>query len=401
MYSVFFDKYVKQADLHKAFVNKFTDLLHGTDTLLESDLRDFVGVWDAYAKSYSFIAADATKRAQLYAPHIPNLCTKAAGEWIDCVYNMGLPGVTRNILVACHLRMSPAEFERVASACEKFTFRAYAVMGRKVSHNRGKIITVANAVLKNGKSDQYVLKNICKWLHDKANAPLSKVLMELGSDRAKYYFDPIMTGWRWCYYFLYEIERIECRNSGIGVIPWGELNTEKMNTIEHIMPKRHRDGSFWASEWPDEAKADRFKHRLGNLVLTNGNSYLGRKAIGLKISDSSSGYDYDRGTASERLVRNFAGAAANEWGEKNILEREKCLLELAVERWAIPCCSDNGIIELPERFNLLNGNAVVEIEIAVPYEECCDVQDESEENENNEEMADDETESDGEDDTQS
>ncbi len=43
------------------------------------------------------------------------------------------------------------------------------------------------------------------------------------------------------------------------------------------------------------------------------------------------------------------------------------MLEFAAKRWSIPCCTDNGIINLTERFA-----SIKESEIKVSYVTCVD-----------------------------
>ena len=116
------------------------------------------------------------------------------------------------------------------------------------------------------------------------------------------------------------------------------------------MPQKHRDGAWWETHWPVESDAEKFKHRLGNLVLTSGNAVLGRKSIDTKISDPTAAYFYSHATATNTEKRIDQFTDGTEWKRENILRRESEMLEFAASRWSIPCCIDNGVFDLPEEF---------------------------------------------------
>jgi hypothetical protein len=257
--AVFFNQKVGQDKVHAAFVESFSPLLTRSDSVMESKLSEFVQSWEPLAKSFGFVAS---KRR---VPHYGTLCTKAAGNWMNRLDNMELPGITRVLLTACHHIFSPSDFELVARACEIFTFRFYAVMGYRKDRHSGPILKLAHQVLMRKVSLPEVLGRICQWL--KEHASLAQVLDELASGRAKYYHDRDVKGWAHCYYFLYEYELFNSP-TGVAPIPWESSGEGRKNTQEHILPQTHRDNGWWETEWPDEAEADRFKHRLGNLTLT-------------------------------------------------------------------------------------------------------------------------------------
>mgnify|MGYP006301269401 CR=1 FL=1 len=213
--------------------------------------------------------------------------------------------------------------------------------------NRNKIYKLAKEVLRNNKDAAYVQMRICTWLTDAA--PMEDCLRLLANGEPKYPYDDRVKGWGRCYYFLYEYE-VGFSAAGTQPIPWAEDRERKRETIEHILPQNHRDGGWWQAHWTDEAEADRFKHRLGNLVLTQGNAILDRKPIDQKIEDPHARYYYkhQNATITERRIASFT--SGSEWLPKNILEREMEMLNFAVERWGIPCCSDNGNYPLPEDF---------------------------------------------------
>ncbi|MBL6995465.1 DUF262 domain-containing protein [Desulfobacula sp.] len=341
LFNVFHDKRVSQGDIHQEFVNKYRPLLESKDPVLIGDFISFITIWPKYASSYGLMSTK--KKVAFYG----NECTKKAGTWLDCLDNLGLPTITRPILVVSHMTMSDSEFEVIARVCEIYTFRLYAALGRRKDMNATKIVNLANNILRNSKDIDYARSEFCEWLSKMAT--LSVVIHKISNGEAKYSFDSNVSGWPYCYYFLYEYE-VDISPAGVTPRRWGTSKEEKINTQEHILPQEHRDRSWWEKQWPDEASAEKYKHRLGNLVLTTGNSVLGRKPIDKKLNDPTSTYDYqsDNATNSEKKICIYTDGI--EWKKHNILKRELDLLKFAVKRWSIPCCSDNVNIFLPEAF---------------------------------------------------
>jgi hypothetical protein len=358
LYATFHDESVVQSNVHSSFVTTYRCLLEHSVQPTKNDFVAFVDLWVQWAKSFAFLSAP--KRSKYYGA----LCTASAGEWLDRLDKMELPAICRNLLTACHLRMNDSDFEKVARACEIYTFRVYAVMKYRKDKNSKPLLTLAQEVLRLNKSADYVVQELCRWLAE--YAPLSAVINQLANGEPKYYYDTQMRGWPYTYYFLYEYE-LWCSPSGVAPLPWGQQREEKVHSQEHILPQAHRDAGWWEKNWPDSADAETFKHRLGNLVLTSGNIDLGRKAIGDKLN-SATGYSYQHANAtnSEKRIHSFTDGTS--WGKANILNRERELLQFASERWSVPCCADNGHVVLSEEFREAGIG-----EIEVSYINCVSV----------------------------
>ncbi|WP_133489749.1 DUF262 domain-containing protein [Aliiroseovarius marinus] len=346
LFSSCFNSSIGQKGVHEAFVDRFRKLLSQEDAALQNDFERFIGLWEPYAKSFGFIST--SKREH----HYGSLCTTEAGNWLDRLDNMDLATIVRPVLAASHYRMSGSDFEKIARACEIYVFRIYAVMRRRKDMNSKSHINISHTLLNPGQSADWVLQNLCKLLD--ATAPMKRIIETLSDGNPKYAYDPQVSGWGHCYYFLYEYE-INYSPAGVAPFRWGKAKQEKINTQEHILPQAHRDGGWWESHWPNEARAEAFKHRLGNLVLTPNNSALGRKPISEKLSGPGSHhFDHANATNTEKRIVKFSDGA--NWQEENILAREFELIEFAARRWGMPCCSDNGVVELPEEFNDAEGN---------------------------------------------
>lgn len=341
LYSSYHNKTVSHRDVHSAFVDKYRSLLTSGDAALEADLLHFINLWEPYAKSFGFVSSK--KRST----HYGTMCSVGAGSWLDRLDNMDLPTISRPLLVAAHLKYDPDGFCTTAHLCETYTFRVHAVIRKRKDANATKIIELANEILRGGKEVGHVFQKICAWL--KVHAPLSKVIAELADGRPKYAFDPNVPGWLYCYYFLYEYE-ISVSPAGVAPLPYGTSKEVVKNQQEHILPQQHRDQGWWESNWPDASKADKYKHRLGNLVLTTNNNELARKPLPEKLSSPAPTYCYKHpnATNSEKRIQNFTDGQS--WEAKNILVREVEMLEFAAKRWSVGCVADEQEVQLPDDY---------------------------------------------------
>lgn len=363
IFSSYHNKTVSHRDVHGAFVTKYRALLSGSDAVLEADLSHFVSLWEPYASSFGFVSG--RNRQVNYGI----MCSRDAGSWLDRLDNMELPTISRPILVACHLKLNHADFGRVVRACEIYTFRVHAVRRRRKDANASKIVEVANEILRGGKVLGHVLRRICQWL--KYLAPLTAVVAELADGKPKYAFDPTVSGWSHCYYFLYEYE-LSVSPTGVAPLPYATSREVVKNQQEHILPQQHRDAGWWEASWPDASLADRFKHRFGNLVITVDNLALGRKSIAEKLNSPSPThcFSHSNATNSEKRISQFTNGAS--WGVDNILKRELELLTFAANRWSLGCIDDHVPINIPSEFLAVGGMPlVVDVngEVASPDDE--------------------------------
>jgi hypothetical protein len=116
---------------------------------------------------------------------------------------------------------------------------------------------------------------------------------------------------------------------------WESFFRRWRESIEHILPQGENTCAipYWSARFTEEAWR-RSRHRLGNLTLTEWNSTYGNR-----------GFDQKRGSAESpsdaRVYRNSRFycerelAAASEWNEAAIEERQKRLAKFAMDRWKI------------------------------------------------------------------
>lgn len=338
LYSVYHGVNTGNNDVHDSFVKEYRALLEGENAQKERSFKGFIDYWITYSEAFGFI--NSKYKEQYYN----SLCTKGAGQWLDSIDNLSLQGVTKKILTAAFLASQSdagkADFEKVCRACEIYTFRMHALSRYRVDKNSKVILNIANQVLKNNKEANYIISELGRLLN--LSASLKSSMSRLMSGELNY------KNWiGYLYYFLYEYE-VSISASGVHRIPWARSDEEKENSIEHILPQEHRDSSWWEKHWPNLLVADKYVNRLGNLVLTKGNSYLGRKSIDKKLIDPECEYYYThkKATNSEKNIANYTDGSS--WKELNILKRELDLVKFAIDRWSIPFKEDEGFIEVPE-----------------------------------------------------
>jgi hypothetical protein len=342
LFSSYHGKSISHREVHSAFVSKYESLLTAPNPALEAHLTHFVSLWESYAKSFGLLTCRSRQK------YYQVLCTTEAGKWLDRLDNMDLPTITRPLLVASHMNFPASDFAEVARACEIYTFRVHAVIRKRKDANAVKIVELANQVLIGGKGLTDVFQAVCKWL--KAYAPMASIIQELVDGKAKYAFDQSVVGLGHCYYFLYEYE-LSVSPSGVAPLPYSSNKDVVKNQQEHILPQAHRDGAWWESAWPDASRADRYKHRLGNLTLTVDNIALGRKPIAQKLNEVAPihCYTHANATNSEKRIPLFTDGT--NWQVENILNREVELMRFAAKRWGLGCAEDNVQLSLPPEFS--------------------------------------------------
>jgi len=357
VHAVFFNQRIGSDRIHENFVEQFTELLSSDNAALEAKLISYVKMWETFSEAFGFTIYPGRKSID------PSKATVDANDWLTNIDHMSLPGITRTILCAGIQKYAKAEFETLAKWCEIYTFRVHALAQRRTDKNSQGIIQLAHDILFESKGIQEVGEQLCKWLDE--IAPLQGAFRFLSDGGVKYYFDSQMKGWGHSYYFLYQYE-ISRIHGGASPIDWQDSKERQKSSIEHILPQTHRDEDWWQSHWTDENDAEKYKHRLGNLVLTNDNSALGRKAFPIKLNDPSGSYCYNHNSATngEKLIINYTNG--NDWNKPEVLKRERDLISFALKRWTIECCSDNGTYKLPDEFE----DAVDQHEITINFD-CC------------------------------
>ena len=123
--------------------------------------------------------------------------------------------------------------------------------------------------------------------------------------------------------------------------------------MEHILPKSFKTAEWWKDQW-DVIEGEEYKHRLGNIVLTDGNIELSNKSIENKLDAPEPEYCYNRGTNSEKKIQVYTNGTY--WRTIEIGNREFDLIKWASKRWSVPCCSDIGNVRLKYFDDVINVN---------------------------------------------
>lgn len=110
-----------------------------------------------------------------------------------------------------------------------------------------------------------------------------------------------------------------------------ELVNVESYTIEHIMPQNENLSNEWKQELGENWKVihEKYLHTIGNLTLTGYNPELSDKPFKEKR-------DMEGGFADSPIRLNQSLAKLEHWNEKEILNRARILLDLAVQIWSCP-----------------------------------------------------------------
>jgi len=110
-----------------------------------------------------------------------------------------------------------------------------------------------------------------------------------------------------------------------------ELVNVESYTIEHIMPQNENLSDEWKQELGENWKEihDKYLHTIGNLTLTGYNPELSDKPFKEKR-------DMEGGFAYSPIRLNQSLAKLEHWNEKEILNRARTLVDLAVQIWICP-----------------------------------------------------------------
>lgn len=341
-FSIFFKIRIGPDEAHNKFVTKFGSLLYQDDPNLEEQLSKFVEYWEPFAQAFGFVSSEKRDTVD------QTRATAKARDWLKNIDHLGLPGICRPLLCAALMKYESEDFEKVAKYAEVYTFRVHAIAGKRTDNNKSGINELAHQVYFERISLFRVSQILCFWLDQ--YCPMRELLKKLSDGEPKYHYDRLMKGWEYCYYFLYQYE-LHLSPITTTPIPWERSREQRKATIEHILPQTHRDNSYWQSLWPDELKADSFRHRLGNLVLTDGNSNLGHKPFPDKLNNPNGEYCYNHATATNSEKRLHEYTNGHNWREEEILKREAEMVRFAANRWTFGCCSDNIRFSLPTDFD--------------------------------------------------
>lgn len=224
----------------------------------------------------------------------------------------------------------PEKYLEVLTLCEAVSFRIYRVARYYASYRQPAMFRLAFEVT-HGMNFGDVIREV-KQNYSSADSQQSfREFTDAESPQSWYG----RTGIR---YLLYEYEsHLAAGKGGSPKIPWDE--TEGADSIEHILPQYIGDQPYWQERF-DADDHEEYKHDIGNLTLTKGNSSLGNKPYPCKRGAKEvTSYCYENSLFVEE--REIA-AKWNDWTMKAINERRAMLLDWAKERWYVDFSDVSG-----------------------------------------------------------
>jgi uncharacterized protein with ParB-like and HNH nuclease domain len=217
----------------------------------------------------------------------------------------------------------PEELLKLMKMCEILAFRIYYLWGYMASKLQTRIYKLSCDIQRDKISYHQIKSEINKMLEQEA--PESEIELKLTSNDDFY-------EWKGLKYFLYEYECYKCLQEidDEPEITWEYLkNKEKKKTIEHILPQTIVGSSGEVKYWTERFNAiehSRNVRRLGNLTLSlKCNMIVGNKGFDKKVECYA-----DSQWHTECELINF-----EEWTVDAINQREKELINFAINRWSL------------------------------------------------------------------
>ncbi len=251
-------------------------------------------------------------------------------ESVSCINRIGREANLLPLLMASYkaYKNEPENLLTIFNLIESFSFRLL-LLGKYSQAGRSKAFGLASEIAAGTLTSSVVIGKI---KHDLINYYASDTVVKhaMMDDKANFY------EWGGIRYFLFEYERYLARNQNFP-FTWDEFNKFlKEQTIEHILPKG--DNTLQVADWgqrftPEEWKD--YRDSLGNLTLClpAWNSSLGNKSFAEKKGNEKS-------APSDMVYRNstLLGMKSlmrwTEWTVQSIRERQKELVDFAMERWS-------------------------------------------------------------------
>ncbi len=229
------------------------------------------------------------------------------------------------LLIAIRLRY-PDDAQMYLDAiqlCELYAFRVFRIAGKRPNNGETLFFRLANQLFDEKMHFSDVQDAIRRDLLEACSDALFAKSFDL--DEISPWYVKISPK-----YFLYEYEE-HLFGTQAPVINWETIFQGKDKTIEHILPQNPEDQGYWADRFTPEQR-EKYKHMLGNLTLTEDNSYLGRKSFTDKkgmIGLAHRCY----ANSNLRIERDLAGII--DWTPTEIEKRQRLLAEWALDRWHV------------------------------------------------------------------
>lgn len=229
------------------------------------------------------------------------------------------------VLIAVRLKYAgnAKKYLEAVQLCEKYAFRVFRVARGRRNNSEAVLFRLANQLYSGTLSYEGFLAEFRRDLHKRCNDTLLEQSFSIDHLEPWY-------GQRGLKYFLYEYEE-HLHGGQVPIVSWEAIVKGSSKTIEHILPQNPEAGSEWTKSFTPE-QVEQYKHLLGNLTLTEGNSSLGRKPFHDKKGKvGQRGYSY--ANSNLRIERELAGV--DDWTPSKIEKRQQRLAAWAAQRWHV------------------------------------------------------------------
>lgn len=224
--------------------------------------------------------------------------------------------------------------EELLDICEKYSFRIYRLHNHRSNTGQYSLFRDGYNLFKGRRSPKQILNNIKNLLISYSSN--SKFIETLKSPEMNWYH---FTGLK---YFLYEYEEQLSKGRGVRMAWDFLMNSDKKNSIEHILPQTPNK-PYWKEHWTED-KIKTYLHDIGNLTLTFDNSVYSNKPFPEKKGSPGISSCY----ANSGLFMEKELASYNDWTEKELLKRQKKLVDWAKDRWYVSPTEEFEKFEIEE-----------------------------------------------------
>jgi len=340
-FSIYFERVVSESKIHEEFVKEFGKLLNEENAAKETKLQKFVKFWAEYARAFGFITS---WNRDVLGPTIASAEARRQLTYID---KLKFTRVTRKLLCSALIKFGDADFTKLCSVAEAYTFRVHCFPSdnRTTTHQKELLALASGLYYKRIISFDELLPKIGDLARKKG--PILRVFDFLVNGKEKFGNNEGAL-WKHTYYFLYHYE-ISLLAAEDEIPDYEREEDDQVASIDFVLPKSITEtDEWWSDHWPDHADRARHAFRIGNLVLTN-SDLLETPVIYPDRFNHPDGYDIyrDQATRGEQKLRAYSAEA---WRPKQIREREIDLAKFAVQRWLISEEDHNSTLEFPDEF---------------------------------------------------
>lgn len=313
---------------------------------LFKQVEQYVQTLQNVAVAYTDIYSPANANAfQIYdaAPDIKREIIKYSEKLIRI--NTLRPFTPLLIAIRLQLPEKPQAYLEILKLCEKYAFRAFRVGNSRTNSVEDVLFRYGNQFYGGKINLETLLELIQRDLHNRCNDAVFAREFAIDNPNKWYGQNGARPGLK---YLLYEYEE-HLHGGHAPTINWQAIYSNT-KSIEHVLPQNPEEDGDWLKKFTPE-QAEKYKHTLGNLTLTEDNSKLGRKSF-LEKKGKAGQKDACYAVSNLRCEVELSGM--DDWTPETIEARQKRLTEWAVKRWYVhtpPPPPEPGLDALKARAN--------------------------------------------------